>query len=353
MLPAIIGGLLGAGTAVANHFLNRSNLEDTRAYNSPAAQMARLRKAGINPYTQAANGQVDNTLGAVQQDDLSSAASAVEAAADGFTRREQMRINRALTEQQIQLAAERVRGLELDNQYKQATLNDRAAIVTMNLRLSHLDSQIKSGIISKQEYDNRVAEVQAELQEYLSGKSATMFGVPVITDEYGYTGAPLIDDAVAGSRVKMESAGRIHEELQYLLDTHADRVNAQNYRTWREWYAKEYESRTLDERVKLTESQAKYWFNRAIREEIAQQYETDTGLPFYNKDIKTHVISRVISAIGHAWNAGYNQRSGEFSWAKAFREFLREFSSADVPIDRWTQESEKKNKKDGGAGGSF
>ncbi len=351
MVGAILSGLLGVGSTVANHFVNRSNLEDARAYNSPAAQMARLRKAGINPYTQAANGQLDNTLGQVQDSNFEGIGDSANASLEGFTRREQMRLNKTITEQQLQLAQERIRGVELDNQFKQATLVDRAAIISSQLQLSHLDGLIKDGIISQQEYENRVRAVQANLQEYLSGKSATMFGQPVTVDDKGFTGIPLVDEVVSGINLRKEQTNKIHEDYKFLLDTHEDRVNYQNYHTWREWYAKEYEGRTLEDRVKLTEHQAAYWFNRAVREEIAADYEQVTGMPWMNKDLKTHVITRLISAIGHAWNAGYDPNDKEFYWSRAFNAFIKEFTNADIPIEDMREDTEWK--RAGGAGGTF
>ena len=53
MLPLVAGlvsGLLSAGSQVATYAIQDRQKELERYYNSPAAQVQRLRAAGINPY---------------------------------------------------------------------------------------------------------------------------------------------------------------------------------------------------------------------------------------------------------------------------------------------------------------
>lgn len=345
-----LGAVLGAGTAIANHFVNRANLEDARAYNSPAAQMYRLKQAGINPYTMAANANVDATYGQMQQSDFGDIPDSYNQAVDNYTQREATRIKRQLAEGEVALMAERTRGLELDNQYKQASLNDRLVILWQKTALAQLDWQIKQGIITRQDADNRVAELNAQVQEYLAG-STTFMGKVVNVDEDGYTGIPALDKPLADLSLQKNKAGKVHEDLQWLLDTHEDRVNYANYHSWREFYAKEYESRSLDDRVKLTQHQAEYWFERSVREEIAREYEDSTGMPFMNKDVKSHVIMSLVHAVGKAYNAG--MRNGEFDWREALEYFFHEMTSAKVDIPRGSYEQDNVDKKWSGAGASY
>lgn len=348
MVLSALSALLGAGSSIANHFVNRANLEDARSYNSPAAQMARLKYAGINPYSQAANGNIDSTFNQVQESDFEGVSHAFNQAVDGFTKREQMRINRSLAQGEIDMMAEKVRGLELDNQYKSASLNDRVVFLWQKTQLASLDYQIKNGIITRQDADNRVAEINAQVQEYMSG-SGTFMGGNVPVDENGYTDIPILDQALAGSKAAVSKAGKIHEDLQYLLDTHQDRVNYAKYRSWREFYDEEYSRRSLDDRVDMTQSQAKYWFERALREEIAEDYETTTGLPWFNKDIKSHILTNLIHAVGKAYNAG--ARDGKFDWRVALEYFFEAMTSAEIDIPGGR--SGKNLRKVGGAGGKF
>lgn len=343
-----LGAVLGAGTAFANYFVNRANLEDARAYNSPAAQMYRLKQAGINPYSQAAQGNIDSTFGQMQESDFGDVSDSYNAAVDNYNQREATKIKRQLAEGEISLMAERVRGLELDNQYKQASLDDRLVFVWQKTALANLDWQIKQGIITRQDADNRVAQINAQVQEYLAG-STTFMGKDVTVDDDGYTGIPALDKPLSDlSRTKGQAA-HIHEQLKYLLDTHEDRVKFARYHSWREFYAKEYERRSLDDRVELTQHQAQYWLERSLREEIAREYEDTTGMPFMNKDVKSHVIMSLIHAIGKAYNAG--NAGDKFDARLALREFFREMTSADVDFS--SRNSLKNVKNWSGAGGSY
>lgn len=356
MIASILAGLLGVGTSVANHFVNRANIEDARAYNSPAAQMYRLRQAGVNPYSQASNGNVDPGSSSPQQDDFSDASRSVISAVDSFTKREQMRIDKAMTEANIQYVGEKVAGLQLDNQFKAATLRDRALFLWQKTQLAELDWLIKNGIITAQDADNRVKEINAQVQEYLSGQDTPLFGElqPGVynTLEMG-TGYPVVDNAVSSGLVGRERAANIHEQTaniheqtKFLLDTHQDRQRFEKYRSWREYYEQEYSRLSYEDRANITQHQAEYWLARAAREEIARDYEQVSNMPWANKDIKSHLLFSFISALAHAYNASTS--SGKFDFRKGLEIFFKEMIDIDVP-----SEQGQFFRKNSGAGGTF
>lgn len=132
-IAGILTALGGLGSSVINN-LERKNATDlTREYNSPAQQVQRLKKAGLNPYALApqvaANNQGEFAPGTM--DAGSDFASGIQA----YSKAEQTRLSREMTSMNLVYTQQQIQSLKLDNQFKAMTLHDRASSCSIRLSL--------------------------------------------------------------------------------------------------------------------------------------------------------------------------------------------------------------------------
>lgn len=274
-IAGLITALGGFGSSLFNNYSRNIAAEETRDYNTPAQQMQRMKKAGLNPYAFAP--QIAN------QNTGEFPASSVELGdniAQGYnvmSKRDQIRFTKQLTAIQIDNYAEQLRGLQLDNEFKSMTLQDRAAFLSWKNSLAALDAQYKTGALTEQQYKIERDRLTTEWQQWNAGITTETYGDPAVN--FAGDNAPDISNANALYQKRNADAK--------LATVEADIKQR----------AKQYIIETFQNKSKYTEQQALYMVEHAIRESIARKYEESTNLPWSQKDMFTHVLEGILSEL--------------------------------------------------------
>lgn len=267
-LTGLITGLMGIGSQVGNYFLSQAQMEKQNRYNSPAAQMHRLRVAGINPY--AAISQVaGQNQGQMATPDFDFG-RAVGQAVNAYSTVENTEMNKALNEYQIQKLQQDIRGLALDNYFNGMTMPDRIKTVGYKAIESMADADSSLSLAD-------INWLKAEWERYLAGYDSQYS--PTV-ENYSEDG---VDYVVTHKVPKLT-------EYSYDVGTKGyDYLIARDTYDWKVNYEK---FKTLK-----TEQDYKIAVQRLIRETAAASYESATGMPWANKDPISHYIVKIIDII--------------------------------------------------------
>lgn len=275
MFSAIAGLLSGAasiGSQLANYAINDANMQRTRYYNSPAAQMQRLWAAGINPYG------VTSQIASQNQGQYPTAGF-------DFGQSVSNSINTASSLEKLGLEMER---MVYDNEFQRLSMPDRLNRLSYMTQTAYLDTLLKDKQITYQDYLNTIKALQSEWEQYMAGMP---------TEHYGRASTVVSGDGVdyvfpTVPKRDMESLQRREAELQW--DIHQDTAQ------WKKDYEK---FKTMK-----TEQDYEIAVSRAVRERIAAAYEGATNMPWDNKNPWIHVIHKLITVGSRLY------RSGNFSW---------------------------------------
>lgn len=260
MYGAILGALAGladAGSQIGNFFHNENVFRQQRAYNSPAAQVARLQAAGINP-----QGVTAQIAGQNQGDfnkadfDFGKSFSTATSVANGFGNYEKL--------------ANEIEGLKLDNMFKTSTFNDRVNDVSLLVYKHYLDNLLSQGKITEQSYTNMLLDYNLEWQKYLAGEPSKHQHLEFYSDD----GVDYVNT------VRSPRASR------YISENTIKSLDAQ------------YKSLTLDPRTRYDYAKLNKVLADAARAAVALKYEQLTGSPFNAKDPWLNFGINVIRKLG-------------------------------------------------------
>lgn len=150
------------GKLLINQLLQDRATKKSQAYNDPAAQALRLKHAGINPAA---------VMGAISAHNTSQ----YNAAQDNsrVSPMELLQLQNVY-EQNRMLKAQR-RSVELDNDYKLRTFNDRVERVAKNLLATDLSNQLSTGKITYQQYANSMKHLEDDWLKWLSTPNASNY----------------------------------------------------------------------------------------------------------------------------------------------------------------------------------
>lgn len=268
MYGAILGALAGladAGSQIGNYVHNENVYRMQRAYNSPAAQVARLYAAGINP-----QGVTSQIAGQNQGDfnkanfDFGKSFSTAASVASGFGGYEKM--------------ASEIEGLKLDNMFKTATFKDRVDDVSILVYKHYLDALLQSGKITEQAYINMLKDYQLEWEKFLAGQDSIYQWV----ESYGG------DDGT-----------------DYVVTHRGPKANRYVYENTLKRLDSSFKSQTMEDRVNYEHAKYQKVLADAARAAIALKYEEVTGSPFNSKMPWVNLLINLIRKIGiHVQNGG-------------------------------------------------
>lgn len=274
-IAGLITALGGFGSSLFNNQFRKLSAEETRDYNTPAQQMQRMKKAGLNPYAFAPQIANQNT-GEFPAAELQLGDNIAQGL-NVMSKRDQIRITKQLTAMQLDNYAEQLRSLQLDNQFKSMTLQDRAAFLSWKNSLAALDAQHKAGALTEQQYKIERDRLLTEWQQWNAGIATETYGDPAVN--FAGDNAPDISNANALFKKRNADAK--------LATVEADIKER----------AKQYIIDTFKNKSKYTEQQALYMVEHALRESIARQYEESTNLPWSQKDMFTHVLEGILTQL--------------------------------------------------------
>lgn len=273
----LITGLLDFGSQVINNFEKKNAAFDERLYNAPSNQVNRLLKAGLNPYAFAPQVAANNTSQAFPAGEVDFGGSAGKAV-QAYSTAEQRNIQRQLSSMQMQSIQADITGKKLDNQYKAQTLNDRVKLQEYNTKKAFLDTQLRQGLIDKQQYDNEIARLNADFVKWKSGQWSETFGDPNDT----YESAPLVQEWDVGYDAKSAKMRKAQSEARI------SQVQADIYEKMKPFLEMEAKYKG-----KITEAQYQYWYNHALREQVARIYEQSSNMPWNNRQVWMHILDSV------------------------------------------------------------
>lgn len=276
-IAAIATSLLDMGSQVINNLERRNAAFDERMYNTPAQQVQRLKDAGINPYALAPQIASNNTSNAFPAGSVS-AGDSVQKGFNTYATQQQIQMQKAVNQFQVESMQEQIRGLKLDNQLKEQTLDDKAGIIKLKLRLSALDAQIKAGLITKQEYDNERLRILTDWTYYQAGLDNETFGNPA--DSFVGEESPMVANLNVDYRAK--EAKTTSHEIDALLK---DKMRAS--------FEKQIKYSALK-----TEEDYLLVVQKVLRETEAAQFETTSHLPWNNKNLGVHIFESVLGFVG-------------------------------------------------------
>lgn len=275
MFSAIAGLLSGAasiGSQVANYAINDANMQRTRYYNSPAAQMQRLWAAGINPY-----GVTSQIAGQNQGQYPSSNFDFGQSVSNS--------INTATSLEKLGLEMER---MVYDNEFQRLSMPDRLRRLSFMTQSAYLDTLLKDKQITYQDYLNTIKALQSEWEQYLAGIPTEHYG-----QASGFTSGDGVDYVYPTvPKRDMEQYARNEAQLQWDINQ-----STRDYKVQYEMF------KTLK-----TEQDYLIAVSRAVRERIAAAYESATNMPWDNKNPWIHVIHKLLNTGAKLY------RSGNFSW---------------------------------------
>lgn len=239
MAPAAISALSQLAGVVIQGVMNHVAQNRQNAYNSPVAQMARLRQAGLNPYafsnsiasnnTQARPTEQPNAQSAI--DNLFSNINQIVAAKQG-------QMNLAKTASEIKEIDSRTQGNVLNNMFTDKTMTDRIQAITLSNTKTHLYNLLQQGKITFQTYHN--------ISEALN----TQFNMQLMNPDLMKT---MYEKFQLGT-----FDGMSPRMFQYLASSADTRMK------WDDWH--------------------RYWYQHGLREGIAQRYESSHNMPWSSND---------------------------------------------------------------------
>lgn len=135
---------------------------------------------------------------------------------------------------------------------------------------------MKTGEITLQQYQIERDRLTTEWQQWNAG---------IVTDTYGdphlnFEGEDLPDIANANAAYTKRNAD----------------ANLASVEAYIKNQAKQYIIDTLHNKERITDEQALYMFDHALRESIARKYEEATNLPWSQKDLLVHMFEGVLDS---------------------------------------------------------
>lgn len=155
--------------AVIQQIASAASQRSQNAYNSPQNQMARLRAAGLNPY--AFQSQI---AGANTQSKPTQIANYQQMVSDMFDNVTKI-ANIKLASTNAGKTAEEARGLKLDNDFKQQTLEWRAQQVYLASVKTRLENELTRGKITYQDYANAIKKLDAQWNAQMMAPIGDLF----------------------------------------------------------------------------------------------------------------------------------------------------------------------------------
>lgn len=276
-IAAIATSLLDLGSQAINNLEAKNAAFDQRMYNTPAQQVQRLKDAGINPYALAPQIASNNTSDAFPAATLS-AGDSLRKGLNTYATQEQIQMQKAVNQYQLESMQETITGMQLDNQLKRQTLDDKAGLLKLKLHLSSLDAQIKAGLITKQDYDNQRNKIMTDWTYYQAGLDSETFGNPA--DSFVGEDSPMVANQNVDYRAKEAKTTSL--EIDSMLK---DKM--------RSFLEKEIKYHALN-----TEEDYLYLVQKVIRETEAANFESQSHLPWNNKNLGVHIFESVLGYVG-------------------------------------------------------
>lgn len=269
-LTGLITGLMGIGSQVGNYFLNQAQMDKQNRYNSPAAQMHRLRVAGINPYAAIPQiaGQNQGQMATADFDFGQALGQAVNA----YSTVENVEMNRALTEKRVDKLIQEIRGLGLDNYFTGMTMQDRIREVGYKAIESMYDADSSMSLAD-------VNYFKSQWERYLAGQENTVYSPDDL----------IVQDGEVIHVLKNKFAPK---QIMYSYNLTQESAQAEVDRA-----TQEYKIAYENFKQLKTEQDYKIAVQKLIRESAAATYEAKSGMPFANKDPWSHYIVKAIEII--------------------------------------------------------
>lgn len=151
---SLIGSL---GTTMINQVMSSKQNEKNLEYNSPAQQMKRYMEAGINPFQVVGNISSGNSSYMPPEVE-----NPVPDVFNSLGQYQQLQNNIL----QNSFLEEKVRGLQLDNEYKSSTLNDRVGIIIDKSIQAYIKSLYDQGQLTAQQYDNQIKKWEKDYKDW-------------------------------------------------------------------------------------------------------------------------------------------------------------------------------------------
>lgn len=164
-LSSIIGGaslLASPLIAQQQYKLNRKQWLEQAAYNSPRAQIDRLKAAGINPNRVLAGGQIENSIGEQQPVDLPASMDSVFGSAQKIA---DIALQSKRQKAEIDRMEEDTKKIRSERELNEEDIKFRSMLNQGNLDL--LDSQIQKNLASKNVDDQTVKNLSAQYDNLL------------------------------------------------------------------------------------------------------------------------------------------------------------------------------------------
>jgi len=159
----VVSSAVDIGKLLINQLLQDRATKKTNEYNSPVAQVARLRAAGLNPAAAmgAISGNNNTRFNAAQDNSRISPSELLSL--------------QNLYEQNKMLRAQR-KSIEIDNRYKSDTYDNRVKRAALGVLAQDLSNQLQSGRISYQQYANSMKSLENDWLKFISEPNSNYNG---------------------------------------------------------------------------------------------------------------------------------------------------------------------------------
>lgn len=173
------------GKLLINQLLQDRATKKSNEYNSPAAQVSRLRAAGINPAA---------AMGAISGNNTTRFNAAQDNAR--ISPSELLSLQN-LYEQNKMIRAQR-KSVEIDNRYKEETFNNRVKRAALGVLAQDLSNQLQSGRISYQEYANSMKSLENDWLRFISEPNSNYSGFSPREAQFYYQNYRSPQESVTG-----------------------------------------------------------------------------------------------------------------------------------------------------------